>query len=549
MSFHKIILVILIGILLFLIYKKNNKCINVSNNTVEKYRLDGNGYASIYVIFKDNSGNYKYDRYVVTNTDIDIKNIYSTINGISFIWKCQNDPVYKNNPGVQYVYNSYFQPKILKTGETLMELNSMVKYGNVTKDIVIGIGRDEQICIPIYKEGLIEKKVEILSDYVININNGNKLINKIKLLKLNDILYFDGKTPPNYFKFQTKFNNVIYITEKDIYEYTKLNQMQNKLIININKPPGFTTTINPDVIRRAYNKLMLNLQWIKNYKPPVTPDYVIPSNSNISGQLLGPDVQNIPYDLSQLDLNDQNGPLLQSFIDLNKTLLEASESIAPEEINNEIKNIFQQLSTGKFDTVSSSLPIITSPLIANSQPDLSSTLVPIKMGTRDYGSNNWTVYTGKAAPINNNWRSGYYLSTKNLGYGSQFGGVNTGDVVTMIIDIGTWNFKTANIFLLANTVQTTDISKYTTMNGTSGLFNNSPLILVGTDNIWDNLPKFDINNLPPSNISTLLINPRPTPIVYKIVISPQDVAYKKRYITISHSKVIKSVLVDIIFDL
>jgi hypothetical protein len=325
--------------------------------------------------------------------------------------------------------------------------------------------------------------------------------------------------------------------------------MQNKLIININKPPGFTTTINPDVIRRAYNKLMLNLQWIKNYKPPVTPDYVIPSNSNISGQLLGPDVQNIPYDLSQLDLNDQNGPLLQSFIDLNKTLLEASESIAPEEINNEIKNIFQQLSTGKFDTVSSSLPIITSPLIANSQPDLSSTLVPIKMGTRDYGSNNWTVYTGKAAPINNNWRSGYYLSTKNLGYGSQFGGVNTGDVVTMIIDIGTWNFKTANIFLLANTVQTTDISKYTTMNGTSGLFNNSPLILVGTDNIWDNLPKFDINNLPPSNISTLLINPRPTPIVYKIVISPQDVAYKKRYITISHSKVIKSVLVDIIFDL
>jgi hypothetical protein len=119
----------------------------------------------------------------------------------------------------------------------------------------------------------------------------------------------------------------------------------------------------------------------------------------------------------------------------------------------------------------------------------------------------------------------------------------------MIIDIGTWNFKTANIFLLANTVQTTDISKYTTMNGTSGLFNNSPLILVGTDNIWDNLPKFDINNLPPSNISTLLINPRPTPIVYKIVISPQDVAYKKRYITISHSKVIKSVLVDIIFDL
>lgn len=243
--------------------------------------------------------------------------------------------------------------------------------------------------------------------------------------------------------------------------------------------------------------------------------------------------------LSSYNLSDGNSDLLNSFIDTNARLLEAIQAIPPDDINNILTN----------SIATPTLPNISSSLIAKSQPDPSSTLIPIKMGTRDYGSNNWTVYTGKSAPINNNWRSGYYLSTKNLGYGSQFGNVNTGDVVTMIIDIGTWNFKTANIFLLANAVQTTDISKYTTMNGTNGLFNNSPLILVGTDNIWDNLPKFDINNLPPSNISTLLINPILAPTVYKIIISPQDVEYKKRYITISHSKVIKSALVDIIFDL
>lgn len=192
---------------------------------------------------------------------------------------------------------------------------------------------------------------------------------------------------------------------------------------------------------------------------------------------------------------------------------------------------------------------ITPTLIAGYQPDPSSTLAPQKMGTRDYGSNNWTVYTGKAAPINNNWRSGYYLSTKNLKYGAQSGGLNTGDVVTMIIDIGTWNFKTANIFLLANTLISTNTTKYNTINGTSGLFSNSPLILVGTDNIWDKVPKFDVNNLPPSNVSILSINPTSAPTVYKIVVTSQDVADKKRYITISHSNIIQSVLCDVIFDL
>jgi hypothetical protein len=119
----------------------------------------------------------------------------------------------------------------------------------------------------------------------------------------------------------------------------------------------------------------------------------------------------------------------------------------------------------------------------------------------------------------------------------------------MIIDIGTWNFRNVHIFFSAQALTTTDTTKYSTLNGTSGLFNNAPLMLVGTDNIWDKVPKFDINNLPPSNISTLSINPTSQPTVYKVVVTPQIVSDKKRYITLSHSKNIQSTLVDVIFDL
>ena len=594
MSCHNILLIGLILFLLFLIYRKNDQCMNKSNSIEKYYRGDyADTKGGIYVIFKDINNNYRFDYYMISRDSTLLYNIISsTKNNTSFAWKCENDPIYMNNPSIQYVYKSYFQSRLLRSGERLMEPNAMIRYNetingqtvNVIKDIVIGVGVDGPIVVPTYSTGYnTTQVVKIQSPYVINVNNGNKLMNKIIMLK-SDIL---NESSLSYLPFADrnfiKNNNVYLVTEEKLSAYIAFKTKDQQLTDYLNNKPKIIPTEDPEKWKTAYKILQQRLKnkiantgnntlAIYNNKP----DYTIPPNIM---DKLNPNLTNVPYNVSQLNLSDQNEPLLQSFVDANKALAEAAEAVPPEEINAEINKIFEEMRSGKIvgpsedemrkaisdrknnEIYQQLLSRITTPLVAGSQPDPSSTLTPTKMGSRDYGSNNWTVYTGKAATINNNWRSGYYLSTKNLANGAQSSGgvqssgMNTADVVTnvftMIIDIGTWNFKNVNLFVLATALDTPTKNKtniYTSLDGTDGLFNNSPLMVVGTDNIWDKVPKFNLNYFPPENISQLSISLK-VPTVYKIIITPQDVADKKRYITLSHSRYVQSALLDVIFDM
>lgn len=234
---------------------------------------------------------------------------------------------------------------------------------------------------------------------------------------------------------------------------------------------------------------------------------------------------------------------------------------------------------------------------------------------RLYTYNNWLVYQGFSGNMNSNWISGYYLYSNDINTAAQVSntvgdsGYNKGNLVSIIIDIGSYNFTTIDIYIKMNMIiqsgQTisglSPLYLYnnglsnnidnSTLNGNGGLFNNFPLVFVGTHNIWTSpTAVFSLDNLPPSDIgigyvscnafTNSVLQAPSGPIdsninplfkvkskytmnnniqysiyktlpdgnrIFKLSINSNNIKNKNRYIVLSHSRMLQSSLVDIVF--
>lgn len=166
---------------------------------------------------------------------------------------------------------------------------------------------------------------------------------------------------------------------------------------------------------------------------------------------------------------------------------------------------------------------------------------------RMYTSNNWMVYQGTSGTRNQTWKSGLFLLTDNINNAAQVSkipgdtGYNKGDLVSMIFDIGSWNFESVDLYIkldyISSSVQPTlspqslfnyfndnvYIGDYIDANNnvipqysykdrstlyktsvSNGIMSDFPILCIGTHNIWTNPPPVfnytGSTNLPPYNI-------------------------------------------------
>lgn len=193
---------------------------------------------------------------------------------------------------------------------------------------------------------------------------------------------------------------------------------------------------------------------------------------------------------------------------------------------------------------------------------------------KSYNFNNWMVYHGNGSPRNQYWYSKTYVNNNknNLNNAAQKDFNTVSNVmVTYIIDIGSWDFTSIDIYIRTFLNNPVDISQFNLDNLTTlnALYSNYPLLSVGTHDIWIT-PQPDFNKTPPPvdiglgyltnngispltvfgkyNMTSELYTTLPdNSKVYKLKIY-SNVGNKKRYIVISHGKCIKSSLLDVVFN-
>ena len=251
---------------------------------------------------------------------------------------------------------------------------------------------------------------------------------------------------------------------------------------------------------------------------------------------------------------------------------------------------------------------------------------------RIYTKNNWLVYQGTSGNMNPNWKSGTYLYSNDTNNAAQVskivgdGAYNKGSIVSIIFDIGTWNFESVDLYIkfdyTSSTINpsispiglyghqrqlvgqlidevtnkiTDEYADVSRLELNSGIFNNFPIVTVGTHNIWTNpTTVFSINSkltLPPNNIGISYVscpeftesryayppenkNSEMYPLsviktkypnniftsslyvinnksrIFKITVKSKDIplSEQKRYLVISHSAMLQSSFVDIVFN-
>jgi hypothetical protein len=161
-----------------------------------------------------------------------------------------------------------------------------------------------------------------------------------------------------------------------------------------------------------------------------------------------------------------------------------------------------------------------------------------QLSKRMYTKNNWGIFKGKSGIQNTNWNSGSYILTNDINYAAQVTkssnendngyniAPNNNDLVSIIIDIGNWNFDSIDIYIkfaynysnvkLIPPILPFMLSKYkidkegdkSILNGTDGILNNFPIVSIGTHDIWTS-PPTDFNlstKLPPYNIGLAYVN-------------------------------------------